>query len=59
MATFTIKYTHLVENTMIATVEADSEAEALEKAKQGMIEDEEIEDTQGIECKNFEIVGEE
>jgi len=55
MKKYLVSYEHLVINTVVVTVYAESEAEAIEKAKRGDTEgDEEVIDEDGVSIANYE-----
>lgn len=56
---YRVGYTHLVEKHIEAIVEANSEEEALAKAEEGDIIEEEEGREDGLECKDFKVLGEE
>lgn len=60
MAKYEVSFTHLIERYVTCVVEADSEEEAIAKAKDGeyIDSDEELCPEQGIETSNYEIAGE-
>lgn len=59
MAKFLVEYTHVEETTYQDWIEADSEAEAIEKAENGEVDFENYCDGCGIEFKDVEVIDQE
>lgn len=56
---YTVQYVHVIERTETCTVEADSEEEAIQKAKDGDYEDEDAGGPeQGLETKDYKVIEE-
>lgn len=60
MPKYEVQFIHVLERTVTAVVEADSEADAIEKAKQGeIIEDDDLEaPEEGLETRDYKVLGE-
>jgi hypothetical protein len=56
MAKFIVTWTALQEYTIEATVEADTEASAIDKAKHGDVEDEDEQFVCGVETSGYKAV---
>jgi len=54
---YLVQFKHLVEQTVIAKVEADSEEEAIIYCEDGEIEDEEVQNEQGLETSDYKVIG--
>jgi len=56
MAKYQVSWTEIQEHRIEATVEAESEEEALEKAKIGDVEDDDDQYVCGVETKDYDAV---
>lgn len=56
MKSYVVEQTHIVKNTVEVIVLAESEEEAIKKAQDGDIEEEEVVDEYGLETKDYRIM---
>lgn len=57
--TFSVQYVHVIERTVVATVTASTEGEAIQKVRDGEYDDDDSEfaPEEGIITKDYKIVG--